>query len=463
MKISRRKFLIGTGAATLALAGLGPSILRYRQRRNRPNIILFITDDMRYDAAGFLGNTIIKTPHLDQLAGEGFVFDNNFVTTSVCPVSRASILTGQYALKHSVYDFDHNVRQDSFWRSYPPLLRQSGYHTGFIGKWGMGGYQPVHNFDEWYGFNGQGVYYPRKNLHMTDLQTWQALRFIKNAPKNKPFLLVLCYKAPHTPLEPQPRFMNLYRHDRIPRAKTDRAWPSSVVPGIVNGSLDRQDYFHMGFNNEGEYQYHMKQYYRLITGVDDSVGTIVNQLRQNKRFADTNLLFTSDNGMLEGEHGLEGKWCMYEESIRTPMLVRLAPNFYPWVKPSRPKAMTLNIDISPTIVEMAALPTPQHIQGKSLMPLMTSDTPPSVEAWRDGFYYEHPAWNRQNVIACEGYRGLQWKYVRYMRGRASDECLFNLVDDPSELNNLAWSPDYAGVLEYMRRITETQKKIILVN
>lgn len=460
MKFTRRSFVAGMGAMTLAAAGLGGFIMNARQRRHRPNVIIFITDDMRYDATGFAGNSIIQTPHLDALAGDGIVFDNNFTTTSVCPVSRASIMSGQYALRHGVYDFHNNMRRGSFRHSFPVLMRESGYHTGFIGKWGMGGAQPQKAFDQWYGFEGQGNYRTDKNMHLTDLQTLQAKKFLNKCPVNQPFLLVVCYKAPHIPLEPQKRYRELYKYDTIPRAKTDIKSAAKKVPPMLKNSLDGRDYMNFHFNDENEYQRNMKKYYRLITGVDDSIGEILAHLQKDKRFADSNVIFTSDNGMLMGEHKLEGKWCMYEESIRTPMLMRLAPNYYPAVKANRQSALTLNIDLCPTLLEMASVAVPDTVQGQSLLQLVGIDNTSWNTPWREGFYYEHPSWVRQNVLACEGYRGLEWKYSRYMQGLASEECLFNLTTDPIENINLAVMPEYSEVLQHMREVTASYKNAL---
>lgn len=460
MHITRRRFVAGMSAASIAAAGFGGLLLHSQKRRNRPNVMVFITDDMRYDAAGFAGNAIIKTPHLDELAHQGTVFDNNFVTTSVCPISRASIMSGHYALRHGVYDFEQNMRRESFRNSFPILMRRSGYHTGFIGKWGMGGFQPKRLFDDWYGFEGHGQYYNKKGQHLTDVQTMQALRFLKDAPSRQPFLLVLCYKAPHAPLKPHPRYDELYDKDDIPRVKTDMAKAGRSLQPLIKHSLDREDYFNFHFDDEEKYQQNMKKYYRLITGVDDSVGAILKQLALDKRMDDTSIVFTSDNGMLLGDHGLNGKWCMYEESIRTPMVIRPAPSYFPKVKASRQLAMSLNIDICPTLLEMASLEAPRGIQGKSLLPLITAAHTPTGEEWRDGFYYEHPHWPQLNVLACEGYRGLEWKYSRYRQGNAWEECLFNLAADPAESNNLAKSPDYAAVMRHMRHVTAIRKKAL---
>jgi len=458
MKITRRQFVAGMGAAggLAALGGGARYLMRANHRRNKPNIILFIADDMRSDVVGFAGNTIIKTEFLDQLAREGVVFDNHFVTTSVCPVSRASIMSGEYAVRHGVHDFSTRMRQASLKHSFPWLLKQDGYYTGYNGKWGMGGAQPVELFDHWHGYENLMRYYPRENHHITDIQTQLAIDFLKTRPSKQPFLLVVSYKVPHSPFVPQQRHAALYSDILIPRVKTDTPAAGDMVSNLIRASAGRINYA-KEMASDSQHQQYIRNYYRLITGMDESVGQILQQLGKEGEAERTSIIFTSDNGLLMGEHQLAGKWNMYEESIRVPLVIRPAPAFFPDAKTGRVKKMSLNVDISPSILTMADIPIPAKIHGRSLVPLMY---PPPVR-WREGFYYMHPSMPQMRILPCEGYRDQQWKYARYGIGKGGSECLFSLTPDPLELANMAEDPDMQPLLQQMRDITTQQRQALL--
>jgi arylsulfatase A-like enzyme len=447
-KISRRTFVAGS-AAVAATAGIGGFFI-HRNLKSRPNIILFIADDMRFDAAGFAGNALIRTPNLDALADDGYVFENSFATTAICPISRASIISGEYALKHHVYTFMRGMNPASMRHSFPVLLRQAGYHTGFVGKWGQAGKQPVKDFDHWLGYQGQGDYVRKgQSGHLTDVQTRQTLHFLEKRPKDKPFLLIVAYKSPHGPFISQERFAQTYKDTIFPRSVTDTPEAFARLPEPLKASHGKKEYNKVIWKDDA-YQKFMRNYYGLITGLDDSIGTVLGEIRKQTD-RDTSVLFTSDNGLLNGDHALMGKWCMYEGSIRVPLIIN--PSLQNRT-PARLQAMALNIDISPTILSLASLSIPGNVQGRSLLPAMRSVSIP----WRDGFYYEHPAGNRTyHIVACEGYRSADWKYTIY-KAKKFAECLFDLKNDPRELNNLAQNPDYREKLQEMRQLTQAAKK-----
>ncbi len=458
MKINRRKFLAGAGATAVGAATLGGYMIRSERRRHRPNVIVFIADDMRSDAAGFMGNKIVKTPVLDELAASSYVFENNFVTTSVCPISRASIMSGDYAVRHRVYDFYTAMRPSSLEHSFPQMMHNTNYYTGYVGKWGVGGKLPTELFNFWNGYFDLENYYPHKNQpHLTDITTTQALHFLQTAPRDKPFMLIVGYKAPHEPMQPQARFMDMYVKDTIPRADSDRRNASQSIPKLLKMSFDREKYTAADYNSDAKFQESMRNYYRLISGMDESIGAILKKIKEDNRYDDTSVIFTSDNGLLEGEHGLEGKWCIYEESIRVPLVVRPSPKYFPGYTSGRIDAISLNIDIAPTIIEMASMKPSRHIQGLSLLPLLTAADAP----WREGFYYEHPGWDKQNIVACEGFRGTRWKYVHYKKGKMEEECLYDLTEDPHELTNLASEEAHNYTMQYMRELTHKERKYII--
>jgi arylsulfatase A-like enzyme len=456
MSISRRTFAGGVAVA-LMTAGL-TRFHKGNKPEGPPNLVLFVADDMRHDSTGFAGNTIVQTTALDRLAASGIVFANHFVTTSVCPTSRASMIGGQYALHHGVYGFSAMMTDRALDRSFPAILKRNGYHTGFVGKWGMGSPRHYPFFDYWNGFSGQGQYaYGADPTHLTDLQTAQAMEFLKTRPTDTPFMLMVSYKAPHVPWIPQERFKTLYENVSIPRARTDTAEAEKRLPPLLRASLARQAYEEQFFSEE-EYQAQMRDYYRLVTGIDDSIATVLSELEKQGKADTTSIMFTSDNGLMTGEHGLLGKWCMYEDSIRVPLVMRPAPAYYPKLSAMKTDAMTLNVDIAPTALALCGHSTlPPAMQGKNLM----GSAGVREGGWsRQGFYYEHPMLadsTRQPVIACEGYRNAQWKYARYHHNGQSQECLFHLAQDPLELLDLAADNTHAATLDTMRRALEETK------
>lgn len=446
MTISRRTFVAGAGAAAAA-GGLGFYISK-KKSVSLPNIVLFISDDMRYDAVGYAGNPIIRTPNMDKLTSEGIAFDNHFVTTSICPVSRASIMSGQYALKHGVYDFNTNMRRQSFLNSFPLLLRKAGYYTGFIGKWGFGSFLPITFFDDCRSFPGQGEYYVKGNpLHITDRITSAALNFLRKRPKDRPFLLIVAHKAPHAPFLPQKRFMELYNDVTVPRVASDTPEGAAAVPEII-GLNGVDSHYQRALASDADYQENVKNYYRLISGIDNSIGLVLMQMQEQGVSDDSTIIHTSDNGLSLGAHRMFGKWFMFDACIRIPLLIHPARRFFEDIKPRREKGLSLNIDLAPTILSMAGLEVPNSMQGKNLL-----------SAWqRDGFYYEHPLLSYYHIVGCTGYRTAEWKYTRYISQSRHEECLFNLTDDPLEIHNLATDKTYDKQLLSLRRQTQQEKK-----
>ncbi len=442
MKLNRRLLLKMGGAAAVA-GGVGLPFLIPRFL-NKPNILVVIADDMRWDAMGVAGSRIVRTPHLDRLAKEGCYFANHFVTTSICPTSRASIMTGQYARRHKVYGFTDILRPPQLDQIFPVRLRRAGWQTCFIGKWGFGDGHPLPagRFDAFHGFGGQGDYraYSHKGpMHLNDFQTMQALTFLRNRNTKKPFLMVVSTKAPHKPIEPQPRFRKLYNGVKIPRACTDTQEHFRAVAPLFTGRNNISRYNDFRYNYAA-FQNHARGYYALITGVDAVLGNIVEGLRKAGELENTIVVFTSDNGYMLGEHGIEGKNTVFEESIRAPLIIR-APGY----GGRHVAAMTLNIDIGPTVLDMAGVAIPERMQGLKLVSAMNGGKT------RQAFYYEHPVAFVGETTPCEGLRTEEWKYMRYWRGpKAQAEMIFNLKQDRFEERNLAKQPEYAGKLAELR-------------
>ncbi|MEZ5352596.1 MAG: sulfatase-like hydrolase/transferase [Bryobacteraceae bacterium] len=343
-----------------------------RAQSSAPNVVFLLTDDQRWDTLGCMGNPIIRTPNIDGLSRQGVTFENHFVTTSICMTSRASIFTGLYARSHGVTDFARSFSEDQFARTYPALLRAAGYHTGFIGKYGVGNKMPVEKFDFWRGFPGQGKYFPdgEPGPHLTERMGDQALAFLDGAPRGKPFSLSISFKAAHVQDEdprqflPSPASDALYRDTRFPAPATADPRFVDQLPVEVHRSENRRRWA-VRFGTPELFQTSVRNYYRLISEVDTVVGRIREQLRRIGAEDNTVIAFSGDNGFYLGEHGLAGKWLMHEESIRVPMIL-YDPRLPAGLRGARRQAMTLNIDIAPTLLEAAGIAAPAGMQGRSL-------------------------------------------------------------------------------------------------
>lgn len=413
------------------------------QPPRRLNILFILTDDQRWDTLGVAGNRIVRTPNLDRLARQGVLFTNSFGTTPVCYASRASIYSGQYNRRHHVESFADVFTRPALEETFPLLLRARGYFTGFIGKWGIGervDQLPVDDFDVWQGFAGQGNYFePGEPEHLTARQGHQAAAFVSTAPE--PFQLTVAFKAPHVQdggcsctMPPDPADLHLYDDVTIPnpRTATPAAW--EALPAFLRNSEGRtrwQDQFatpEMG-------QKSLKDYYRLITGMDRAVGEIVAALEARGVADRTLIVFTSDNGLLLGEHGLTGKWLMYEESIRTPLFV-VWPGLPAARRGARAGQMALNVDVAPTLLDAADIRPPARMQGRSLRPLVFGKN----AAWRDEWFFEHRLfW--PGIPVSEGVRRARWKYVRYIFEQPVYEQLFDLEADPYEERDVLHTPE----------------------
>ena len=441
-----------------------------------PNIIFLLTDDQRWDAAGFMGNDIVQTPHLDSLADQGTVFENAYVTTAICAISRASILTGQYASRHGILDFDTSLSDSAFQQTYPAQLQQAGYYTGFVGKYGIGTLDSTtarQRFDQWYGFNRQGKYEHTDEdgnyVHLTRIMGDQSLAFLGGVPDNRPFCLSVSFKAPHVQ-DVDPRqfvydtaYTDLYADATIPVPETADPRYFEQLPEYLQTSEARHRW-QMRFATPEAYQESVKGYYRLITGVDDAVGRIKDALRRLGRTDNTIIVLTGDNGFYLGEHGLAGKWYGHEESIRVPLLY-----YDPRQREAqRRDEIALNIDIAPTLLEVAGVAVPPEMQGRSLLPLVRGEKP---DDWRTDFYYEH-AFDVQKLVdegkisperlwpipRSEGVVSLDWKYLHYYDYPSPNEELYDLRRDSHETTNLASDPEHQAMKDSLRSRMQTLRE-----
>lgn len=417
---------------------------------DRPNLIFLLTDDQRFDALGCMGNPVIKTPHIDRLAEEGVVFENAFATTAICATSRASFLTGQYARRHGIVDFGTMLTPEAFEKTFPAMLRANGYRTAFIGKWGVGRKLPADEYDYWKGFPGQGKYFVDGEPHMTKRLEDQTLEFLDTCSPEKPFCLQVSFKAAHCQDGPgwqfqhAPKYTDYYAEDTIVPAKTANDEHYQKLPKQLQGGESRVRW-ERRFDGEEMFQKNVKDYYRLLTGVDDFVGAMVDKLQQKKLADNTVIIFTSDHGFFLGEHGLAGKWLMYEESIRIPMIV-FDPRLPEAKRGQRRDEMVLSIDVAPTLLDLAGVEVPSVMQGQSLKPLVAGN---SGDDWRTEFLYEH-LFPHATIPQSEGVRGERWKYVAYELTKPKLEQLFDLENDTHEVHNLADDPQHAEKLEELR-------------
>jgi arylsulfatase A-like enzyme len=445
----------------------------------RPNIVFIMADDHAAHAISAYGSRVNRTPNIDRLAKEGMLLGNVFATNSICTPSRATILTGQYSHVNGVTMFN---RFDSSRLTVARLLQQGGYYTGMIGKWHLGS-DPV-GFDTWEILPGQGVYMnpifytatsetTYTGRYATDVITDLGIDFIRNRPRGKPFFLMLHHKAPHRPWEPDAAHRAPFADRWIPEPST--FWDNyetrtdalreneqrvakdmtrrdlKLVPpaGLTGDSLAR--WFAtkpesvtttwggatVTLTGEGlarwKYQRYMQDYLATVQSVDDNVGRVLDYLDRNGLARNTIVIYTSDQGFFLGDHGLFDKRFMYEESLRMPFLIRWPAVIKPG---SRSDAMALNVDFAETFLEAAGLPVPNTMQGRSLMPVLRGRVPTN---WRTSMYYRYyhdPG--DHNTRAHYGVRTKTHKLIYFWKKDQWE--LFDLVNDPLEMNNIYGQP-----------------------
>lgn len=416
------------------------------------NIVILYADDWRFDTLGCAGNPVVKTPHLDQLAQEGTRFTHACVTTAICGVSRASLLTGQWMSRHGNTAF--NAFKTPWEKSYPGLLRANGYFVGHVGKWHNGKF-PAEQFDFGRAYSGKHwMKEPNGTLiHVTQKNENDALEFLRSRPADKPFCLTLAFFATHAedsnPKQylPQPQSMSLYQDVTIPVAKTatEEAF-HKLPPFIANEKNEGRVRWHWRFDTPEKYQEMMKNYFRLASEVDATCQRMVDELRKQGVLDNTLVIFTGDNGYFHAEHGLADKWYPHQESIRVPLIIR-DPRMSPVQLGQTHDDFALNVDLAPTILAAAGIEPPSSMQGRDLAPLYLSAEKP---AWRTEFFYEHAIIRNKDFIpASEALVRKDWKY--FFWPDFEWEQLFHIDADPLEENDLARDPAQAERLSEMRQ------------
>ncbi|MCW3092912.1 MAG: acetylglucosamine-6-sulfatase [Ferruginibacter sp.] len=433
--------------------------LKLQQRLKLPprNIVFILTDDHRYDAMGFLkAQSFIKTPNLDRLAKGGAYLPNAFVTTSLCSPSRASILTGLYAHKHKVVDNQNPVSNDLVF--YPQYLRAIGYQTAMVGKWHMGGDydKPQRGFDYWVSFKGQGSYLPEKNGlnvngkhvtqkgYITDELTGYALDFLKNRQKNKPFMLYLSHKGVHADFIPADRDKGMFAKDSFKPPLTMEKENHQGAPMWLQNQRNSWHGVEYPYHSSLDIGEYYKRYAETLYSVDESVGRIMDYLKEQGLLESTLIVYMGDNGFQFGEHGIIDKRTAYEASMRVPMLA-YCPEL---IKPGTVvKQVVANIDIAPTLLDAAGLKAPGYMDGKSFLSFLENKQQP----WRDGLLYEY-YWERNfpQTPTIHALRGSRYKYIHYTGIWDTDE-LYDLQNDSLESRNLIRDSAYQAIVKQMNR------------
>jgi len=426
----------------------------------RPNILFMFTDDQPQNCLGVMGNDAIHTPNLDKLARRGTLFNNAFVTTAICCSNRACILTGQTMDRHGIVDFKTPLSAEALSQTYPALLRQAGYRTGFMGKYAIGNPStnskelslPADQFDSWYGFP-QSIDFLQtidgEPRYLTEVMTEKAVAFLRSNPAEQPFCLTIAFKEPHGPFNYfDPAAPDPYENVELPASATFNLDAFESQPEFIKTSLNADN--SRKFLNDPElYQKELRTFYRTVTRADSAVGEIVDELKRLKLDHNTIVIFSSDHGSLLGDHGLTGKWLMYENSIRIPLIIYDPRNHSENATQPRDQ-MALSIDLAPTMLSFAGIAPPASMQGRDLTPILQQTDAP----WRKDFYYRHvytPDSPRSPIAVTEGIRTKHLKYIRYPETEPVYEQLFDLANDPHELTNLAAIPELVGQLNRLRK------------
>lgn len=463
----------------------------------RKNVIVIVTDDQRYDALGVAGNDVVKTPNLDKLATDGTYFKNAFVATPICCASRANILTGQFSRTNGVPDFFNPIKLET---TYPAILRDNGYYTGFIGKWGTmeedeeyyqqsadlfdywagcmrqsnywherdcnyvvnNGTTDKHNFKcncppDARGVAGEGIRIGHANINDPVHQDTYVIphkvdQFLESRDNDKPFCLSISFKAPHGPWSDYAyEYEKEYEGQKMPLLESvdmkDALNRPEFLRISLNGHQSSLNKIKTKNKLNGPLQKSIREYYRLITGMDQAVGDIMQKLKDNGLYDNTVIIFIGDNGQFLAEHGFSGKWLMYEESIRVPFIV-----FDPTHSKKNPisEEFVMNIDIAPTLLNIANIDVPETMEGKSFLPLLSD---PKIE-FRDAIFAEHHYGHGKkdkHIERSECLRTDEWKYINYINQTGSlAEELYNIKKDPLEMNDLSGSKKYKKVLEQLR-------------
>jgi len=435
----------------LALHTLLALIVRPAFAAEPLNIVVLYADDWRHDTLGVANNPVVQTPNLDRLAAEGVRFSENYVTTSICGVSRACLYTGQWMSRHGCRGF--SPWKTPWKQTYPGSLRDHGYYLGHVGKW-HNGKIPAEKYDFSRSYFGKHWYKAKSGskIHVTQRNENDSLEFLRTRPRDKPFCLTVAFFATHAedanPKQflPQPESMQLYANSVIPVPPNATAESWRRLPRFFTEKNEGRNRWHWRFDSPEKFQTMMKNYYRLVTEVDATCGRIIEELINQQVLNNTLVIFTTDNGYYHAEHGLADKWYPHQESIRVPLIIR-DPRLTKQRRGEANDDLTLSVDLAPTILAAAKVPQPVAMQGKNIAPLYLSSKKPQ---WRSEYFYEHPTLQSAEFIpASEALVRKDWKYFYWPEAKV--EQLFNLKFDPREENDLSHDPQHTEQLAEMRQ------------
>ena len=506
--MSRRSFLkaAGIGMASLAV----PACLDAAARRTasaagkRPNILFLYADDHAYQAISAYGSKVNKTPNIDRIAREGMRFEQCYVTNSICGPMRAVVMTGKYSHINGFYRNGIQFNWDQ--PVFPAMLQEAGYETAIIGKYHLGHKQDPRGFDHYEILVGQGPYYNPPMLrkghegrvkhtgYTTDIITDLALEWLKGGrDPDKPFLLMCQHKAPHRNWQPDPKHMHMYDDVTIPEPDSlfesyeGRPTPVQTQDMTIAKTMNDSDLklkapgnltpeqrtaWDAAYNPKNEafrkanlqgkdlvrwkYQRYMKDYLRCIASVDDNVGRMLDYLDASGLAENTVVIYSSDQGFYLGEHGWFDKRWIYEESLRTALLVR-----WPAVIQAGSACADIvsPLDFAETFLDLAGAPVPDAMHGRSLVPLLEGAAP---KDWRKTLYYQYFEFpGAHKVRRHYGVVDGRYKLVHFYEPDVDEWELVDLRANPGENRNFYDDPAYRDVrrrlMRELKRLQEMHK------
>jgi arylsulfatase A-like enzyme len=463
--LTRRAALGGLLAAAVTGAASGRG---KQNKRPPPNIVFFLGEGLRHDEFSFRGKPLLKTPNMDRIAREGAQFSNAFVTNALCLPSRASFLTGAYSHTTGATTNQENQVPARF-RMVSDLLREHTYETAFIGKSHVGGALLDHPWDYYFGFKGQADYlhpeiveginghYSQPTIYheyVDDLLTRKAVEWVESRG-SKPFCLFLWFYAPHAPFYRPRRLLERFNGDKV-------AVPENInddlkgYPGKARAVAEAENKIGttaVFMDDPRSLEELIKDHYAGVESNDEDVGKVLEALTAGGKLDDTVIMLSSDHGFFLGEHTFYDKRLMYEPSIRIPMMLRYPPLIAAGTVRNE---MVLNIDVAPTLLELAGIQPVSTMQGRSFLPLARNRP---VSDWRKDWlyeYYEFPG--AEEVRPHRGVRTERYKYIHFFLEPQEYE-LYDLQTDPNEDENLYGKPEYAELTARMQtRLEELRRE-----
>ena len=456
------KYIAGSaGAAVCGLEALETFARGVNDASKKPNIVCIVGEGLRWDELSSTGNKLIQTPNLDRIGREGCTFHNAFVVNALCLPSRATMLTGLYShTTGAVSNVEGKI--PARFPLVSDLLQQAGYETAFLGKSHIEGALMEHKWDYYFGFVGQADYYrpritegvrgnygPQKlyeGQYVDTLLTRKAVEWLEQK-HDKPFCMFLWFYAPHAPFYRPKDMVNDLNGDTIPKPITFdedlKGYPGK--PRAVADADNKIGYSEVFNDDPRSLEELVKDHYVGVEDNDRNMGAVWQALERQKASDNTAILLSSDHGFFLGEHHFYDKRLMYEPSIRVPMMLRLPGQINPG---ATSEEMVLNLDMAPTLLDIAGLPAPIEMQGKSMLPL--AEGKPDIP-WRKDWlyeYYEYPGF--ENVRPCRGVRTERYKLIHFFIEPQEFE-LYDLENDPEEMNNLYGRPESEEIARRLKQ------------